>query len=418
METVDYCEQPSSAEPVHGPVAFEGAAAAAALARQPVIEAARPAGAHARENVTVAIALAVSHAASRERVHKLLLESESEIKSKAAVGMTPAFELPTDQAKVLEWLQGYFVEGSPTPLILISDLLKPPKLAIDGFLTRECQARFANHALGTVAILQSRERVMDIDRTIRPDVSRDELTRAMVLLIGRLEYLTPPKFGGQVDPDDVVIRPLRSNNLTEFREYFKLRHRVYSKMGYIDAITESSSSGLEMNEADVRSIHLGAFYRESLIGSARVVTNDVVDDTLIELCETIASKDPVARQRLREAYQCILPIFQSHGEMTSTMFEITDAGQKCGELSRVIVDRDYRGNGISGRLIAEAIERALRRELQRVFLECLKVHEKLYENHGFKRISGIEGNVIDVEHTMIAMELQPDEITKIKARLD
>jgi len=418
METVDYHEQPSSAEPVHGPVAFEGAAAAAALARQPVIEAARPVGAHARENFMVAIALAVSEASTRERVHKLLLESESVIKSKAAAGMTQPFELPTDQAKVLEWLQGYFVEGSPTPLILISDLLKPPSETIDGFLTRECQARFAKHALGTVAILQSSGRVMDIDRTIRSDVGRDELTRVMVLLIGRLEYLTAPKCGRQVDPDDIVIRQLRSDNETQFREYFKLRHRVYSRMGYLDAAVENSPSGLEMTEVDVRSIHFGAFYHEALIGSARVVTNDNADDTLIDLFESIASQDPVARQHLRKAYQFVLPIFESHRGMTGPMIEIIEAGQKCGELSRVIVDRAYRGKGISGQLIEVAKERAVRRGLQRVFLECLKVHEPLYQKHGFKCIDGIEGKVIDVERTMIAMELQSDEIEKVKARLE
>lgn len=94
------------------------------------------------------------------------------------------------------------------------------------------------------------------------------------------------------------------------------------------------------------------------------------------------------------------------------------ARDKCGELSRVIVDRGYRGNGISGLLIEEAKERAVRRGLQHVFLECLKIHEQLFEKHGFKCIDGIQGPVIDVERTMIAMMLQPDEIEKVRARLE
>ena len=404
-------------ESVQGPVSLE-IAAAAAPARQPATVDGRQAGSGARENFTVAVALAISDAASRERIHKLLLETDGEVKAQTAAAMTSAVELPTDQELALEWLQGYFVEGSPTPLILISDLLKPPTEMIDGFLTRECQARFAKHALGTIAIMQSRQRVLDIDRVIRPTIERNELARVMVLLIGRLQYLTAPQSGRSLTPDDIFIRPLRSDNEREFREYFKLRHRVYSRMGYLDPVTESSPSGLEMNEADVHSIHLGAFHRESPIGCARVVKNETANEKLIELLEKIASNDPISRDRLRQAYPLGLPIFQSHRGMTKRMVEIAEKGQKCGELSRVIVDRAYRGNHISELLITEALERAVREELECVFLECLEVHEKLYEKHGFKRIPGVEGNVTDVEHTMIAMELRPEEIANIKAKLD
>ena len=99
------------------------------------------------------------------------------------------------------------------------------------------------------------------------------------------------------------------------------------------------------------------------------------------------------------------------------MKDITRKRQKCGELSRVIVDRSFRGAGISGRLITEALERAVGKGINPIFLECLKKHEQIYEKHGFKRLDGVEASVIDVKRTMIAMELQPEASAKITAQL-
>jgi predicted GNAT family N-acyltransferase len=369
----------------------------------------------------VTIALAISNGATRQHIAQMLDESDADIRAKTSGELTGVVDLDGDQAKVLDWLQRYFSEASARPLILISNLLKGPSDPIDGFLTRECQKRFAEHALGTIAILQSRERLTDIDRTITPDVTRKDLTHAMVMLLGRLEYLRPPVPRQAVDLQSIVIRPLRSDNEAEFRSYFQLRHRVYSQMGYIDDLSERSLSKLEMNEADVHSIHLGAYCRccgELLVGSARVVTNNEADPVLVGLFETIADRDPVSKQRLGEAYQLGLPIFHTYKQMTPIIAEIFRKGQKCGELSRVIVDQAFRGSGISNRLISEALERAVGRGVTRIFLECLKIHEPLYEKHGFRRMSGFEASVIDVKRTMIAMELQPDAITRIAEKLE
>jgi predicted GNAT family N-acyltransferase len=369
----------------------------------------------------VTIALAISNGTTRQHIAQMLDESDADIRAKTSAELTGVVDLDGDQAKVLDWLQRYFSEATSRPLILISDLLKGPADPIEGFLTRECQKRFAEHALGTIAILQSRERMTDIDRTILPDVTRDDLADAMVMLLGRLEYLRAPVPRQAVDPQSIVIRPLRSDNEAEFRSYFQLRHRVYSQMGYLDDFTERFSK-LEMNEADVHSIHLAAYCRsgcrELLVGSARVVTNSEADPVLVDLFEIIADREPVAKQRLREAYPLGLPIFHTYRKMTPIIGEIFRKGQKCGELSRVIVDRAFRGSGISNRLISEALERAVGRGVAQIFLECLKIHEPLYEKHGFRRMSGFEASVIDVKRTMIAMELQADVITRITEKLE
>ena len=369
--------------------------------------------------VTIAIAIAAD--AVRDHIVSVLGEAEAAINAKSSLAVTRSVQILGDQSNVLDWLQGYFLATREQPLVLISDMLKPPDDPTDGFLTRECQKRFSDCAMGTVAILPSQERVIDIDRTIRPDVSHDDLVHAMLMLLGRIEYLMAPAKHPPVDARSIVVRPLRNGNEAEFQSYFQMRHYVYSQMGYLREAIESSQARLEMNEADVHSLHLGAFCRRGcrdlLVGSARVVTNNGADPALIDLFEKIAEHDPVSRQSLKQPYPLGLPIFHTYRQMTPIIREIFSKRQKCGELSRVIVDQEFRGQGIAGRLIAAALQRAVSRGLTRIFLECLRIHESLYEMHGFKRIPGFEATVIDVKRTMIAMELQPEIIAKISQGL-
>jgi GNAT superfamily N-acetyltransferase len=419
MDTVPVVSQMLPHEALKNPVALSAAVgfnSESLSSDVTVVSAKVPLGAHA-----VTIATAISNNLTRQHILLMLSQSDAEIKAKTSAELTGMI-VGADQTKVLEWLQRYFSEAGAVPLILISDLLKPPADRMDGFLTRECQKRFCQYALGTIAVLQSRERITDIDRTIAPDVAHDDLVHTMVMLLGRIAYLMTPVKPQAADQQSIVVRPLRSGNEGEFRSYFQLRHRVYSQMGYLDDFTERNSAKLEMNEADVHSIHLGAFCqagsREFLVGSARVVTNNGADPLLIDLLEKIVGNEPAVKQRLEEAYPLGLPIFHTYKQMTPILREIFQKRQKCGELSRVIVDQAFRGSGISNRLVSEAMKRAVNRGLTRMFLECLKIHEPLYEKHGFKRMPGFEASVIDVKRTMIAMELQTEVVAAIASRLD
>ena len=230
------------------------------------------------------------------------------------------------------------------------------------------------------------------------------------MVLGRLAYIGTPVRCSTASLNSISVRPLRKDNEGEFTEYFRLRHRVYSFMGYLNRDVEECRSKLEINEADVRSIHLGAFFlrgaRATLAGCARVVVNSEVDWGLQKMFERIAGTDPVAKERLREAYPLGLPIFQSHEVLNKTMTVVLRSRERVGELSRVIVDREFRGMGISKKLVAYALARAADQDLRRIFLECLSIHRGLYEGLGFRCIPGVEGTVVDVNRTMIAMELQ------------
>src|SRR5262249_31283703 len=155
---------------------------------------------------------------------------------------------------------------------------------------------------------------------------------------------------------------------------FKLRHRIYKIMGYLDEEAEQNRSQLEINEADTHALHVGAFYKkdqfqEVLVGTARVTTNTEQEERLRELIEKVASGDPAVRQRLDNPYGLSLPIFQSHKAMNPIIGEVFRGDQICGELSRVTVERAYRGSGISRKLIDTALGEATRRNVKRVFLE-------------------------------------------------
>src|SRR5215475_6925782 len=90
----------------------------------------------------VAVALAVSEPEIRQHIDTVLKEADLDIRERTLVDRISFSVIDADQTEVLAWLQGHFAEGDSRPLILISDLLKPPSELIEGFLTRECQARF------------------------------------------------------------------------------------------------------------------------------------------------------------------------------------------------------------------------------------------------------------------------------------
>jgi GNAT superfamily N-acetyltransferase len=303
--------------------------------------------------------------------------------------------------------------------ILISDLLLNGKrVAMPTPFARACAAQLPCDRVGTIAVTQYPRRGEDIDRTITPTCNANALEHVLSLILARLDYLGVPEKRAQLLTHQVVVRPLKPSNEAEFRKYFKLRQKIYTIMGYLDEETEHTKSGLEANEADTHAIHLGAFLkdevREALIGTARIVTNVEVDESIREMLRAMAGEDRKLKKRLDTPYDLTLPVFQSHRRMTGIMTEILKKDQVCGELSRVIVDLEYRGNGISRRLVDLAVQTAARAGVNRLFLECLPSHEQIYERHGFRKLDGIKGTVIDVRRTMIAMELNPTLIEELR----
>lgn len=355
----------------------------------------------------ISVGTSISDVNTRQHVTQLLTEV-------APLEGLSVVEVGCQQTCLTEWLKKYYATSTPDPLILISDFFTN-KDVLNGTrtLATEYLEIFGERAFATIAITCQGGRLTDIDRLMPPDIGSAELRAILKRVVDRIYYLAPPTPAIKVEPDSLSLRLVRMDNVTELVSYFRLRHKVYTLMGYLDEDVENSSSRLEINEADTHSIHLAAFRRtggqELLIGTTRVVTNEQPNHLVRDALLRLTNGDLTAKARLHDVYPLGLPIFQSHKGMDSIIRDIYFQRplQRCGEVSRVIVHPDFRGNGIAHRLMKEAILRSRQRGTQRLFLECLKIHEHLYNEHGFVRLPDIEGPVVDVYRTMIAMELAP-----------
>jgi len=147
--------------------------------------------------------------------------------------------------------------------------------------------------------------------------------------------------------------------------------------------------------------------RENLVGTACVVTDGTVTAENERLFHELAGDDRVLQHQLDRPLSLGLPIFESQPQANELISEILRNDEHCGELSRVTVAPEYRGAHLSEKLVTFAVAQARRAGLRRLFLECLDIHERLYQKFGFVRAYNMRGKVIGVDRTMIVMQLTP-----------
>jgi GNAT superfamily N-acetyltransferase len=322
-------------------------------------------------------------------------------------------------------------DSSPTGMILLlSDLLADvtedsPKA--DCQLTyfakdvlNDCKEHCRDCQLGTIAILERYRHVPDIDRALRRSFERSEFIETLTLAAEKLWYIHPPQT--QKQPRPIVIRSFKSQ--AEMMKYYQFRHKYYRIMSYLDVRTEFAPSGMEINECDPNSLHIGAFEQkkageEVLVGTARVIGLEPLDVVSTRWTRELARGDAVLKTRLERPLALGLPIFQSmHRFMRDWEggYKKLLTEQQCGELSRVIVAPGCRGIGLSGGLVHFALLKAYSKGIGRFFLECLPTHEEVYGKLGFQRIEGMVDRVFGVDRTMIAMEMKPDAVESVCRR--
>jgi predicted GNAT family N-acyltransferase len=299
--------------------------------------------------------------------------------------------------------------GPPAGVVLVSDRLireDPP-----GTFRRspEADALFEQvekkgiDLFATIALYPEPARVRDVDRVLRADWSPADLVAGIERCLDRLDYLRRP--APQFPHTPVEIRRIRYEN--EMRSYFALRYRVYRAMCYLHPRVEDNPAELEVDWFDLKSLHLGAFVRrngyEELVGAARLITNAVLDPEQAEVVQQIVDTDPYLQLLVDpEAIQAQLPVFQSQ-QLIDLMTRAADDDAVVGEVSRVVVDRDHRGSGLSTALVSDLIGAATRHQVSDLLLECLPVHARVYEGHGFQLLSGVSGTVYVIGRTMIVM---------------
>lgn len=298
-------------------------------------------------------------------------------------------------------VDAHFQDPDGKYAVVISD-----KLVRAGQFTSKAKELIDPHfhnPLVTMAVTSNKGHVTDIDQILPIDSDFDAIADGLELLSQRLQYIGPPEkreFNHQFR-----IRPI-PDEFSLWR-YYRLRQRVYRVMGYISDAKERIQAKMEIDGCDVNAIHLGAFElcdgHHELVGTARVLLSNGLETRWSEWTRQLLDSDKRLKAIVdKETLQLGLPVFQSQS-LNSHLQESMEKELLCAELSRVIVTNRYRGAGLSRMLIENAIDVASQNGVDRLYLECLKLHEPMYAKYGFETILGSGAQVIGVGRSMVAM---------------
>lgn len=300
-------------------------------------------------------------------------------------------------------LDNHFQDPAGKYAVVVSD-----KLARSGQFANRAKELIDPHfhnPLVTLAVTSTAKHVPDIDRVVAPSADRDDLADALGLLSQRLQYIGPPCKHQFEHP--FRVRPIPDE--FELWRYYRLRQRVYRIMGYVSEEKERVRAQLEIDGCDVNAIHLGAFElcegHHNLVGTARILLSNGRETRWAEWTRHLLKFEKRLRAIVeKENLPLGLPVFQSQ-QLNSHLQESMEKELLCAELSRVIVTSNYRGAGLSRMLVQNAIDVAAQNGVDRLYLECLRLHEPMYAKYGFESISGTGAEVIGVGRSMAAMML-------------
>jgi predicted GNAT family N-acyltransferase len=315
-------------------------------------------------------------------------------------------------------IHSIYAASETAAVVLFSDLLVEDGEPTSA--TREMMDAHENKPLATIACTDDGRRVPEVHRTVRRGASDEELHQTLQFSLSYLRYVSRPTASRK----KIKLRIRRLRTVSELRDYYALRYRIYHIMGYLEHDVERAPSHLEIDACDACSLHLGAFDVMAgyniLAGTARLVigssdAQQLLRGNLARYTDILIKSDPVIRNSIYDkVLPLMLPVFQSqelNDELTSAMIH----EWSCGELSRVIVDEAYRGAGISESLVNAALELARQYRLHKVYLECLKMHVPLYQSLGFEVIAGKRGRVAGVSKTMIPMQRMLSEVASVES---
>ena len=188
------------------------------------------------------------------------------------------------------------------------------------------------------------------------------------------------------------IRELEGKD--DFRAYFALRYKTWKGLGYLLPEHDCAKSQWELDYLDRDSVPIGAFLDDGeLVGCTRLVSQFGRESDDIDLIEELIEE--VDSQQLRDSFSRRMFLHQSFDVLEA--FEdfhefyrpIARNEVKTAEVSRVIVNPDYRKQGLGEGIVDSAVALARSRSFEILFLACHEKHESFYERCGFRRIPGI-----------------------------
>jgi GNAT superfamily N-acetyltransferase len=184
--------------------------------------------------------------------------------------------------------------------------------------------------------------------------------------------------------------------------YFRLRYKVWSACGFIAADRDPRQSRLEIEFSDRNAIPLGFFtHGGDLIGCLRLVRNFGLErrhyvDLIREIVERVG--DPILRNNFERPAMAInqpfdmleyFPDFRGYYRDLIRKSRHDERSVTVGEVSRVIVDENWRSRRISEIMIYELIALARSEGVTKLLLSCREDLMHLYSNCGFRQVDGI-----------------------------
>lgn len=352
-----------------------------------------------------------SDPAARSRWSEMIIELKKDLQVSLAgsiLGISTQDCLTLEDAQSL--MSTEFGRNEAAGYVLISDGLLDltremrPRLTLS-YAGKELSSHFARKPYVSLAVGAREQRVGDVDLVLCSHVERHRLEAALRLLVRRLQYYVKPV--GREEATKCDIRELRGMN--EFREALRLRFDVYQIMGYVDD-SSLDECELELNWCDFVSTQFGAFVQTEsggtrLIGTARLIltkqppkSHRLWADGILRANTSLLS---IIKRQKAEIAQFRLPVFHTL-PLDSELQEESNSPFPFGELSRVVVSREWRGLGLARKLVEEVLRFADRAQVAKTFLECLALHEKMYREFGFETLNQ-RGEVMGVGKTMVGM---------------
>ena len=352
---------------------------------------------------------------TRDHWAGLLGVPSSSIKGVVVIGLE---EFEIEYVQTLEQartkLNDLFQKAPEARCILLSDILVDADVTLRSewvatSALKELRDAFASYHYVSLAVSPHPARIPDNDLMLPLKCSMKDWISGLQLLVDRLNYYCkPPR---REEPAGLDVRPIRT--LGELLDACKLRYRVYVIMGYLEKEFYDTGCQIELTWCDTISVHFGAFLQSpplapKLIATARLILTRDENPTFVEWTHAIARTRHELVSFLNwqqtQFAQFRLPIFHTL-PLNKEMLESAVSPYPWAELSRVVVAPEWRGCGLSSKLIKLVIDTADQMNVERVLLECLEIHKAMYEGVGFTILEkGQRGEVMGIGKTMIGMQ--------------
>jgi ribosomal protein S18 acetylase RimI-like enzyme len=295
--------------------------------------------------------------------------------------------------------------------------------------------RDSKYPVGLVALHDRGLRVSDIDRVIViGPADLGPIRAAVVRTANGLRLKSPPSSqGSDQSVGPVSVRVAQSED--ELLSCFQLRHLVYEMLSYLPEEIATHPAKIDLDRHDNQSIHFLAIVgnESEIAGTVRLVLPCPPSTTGFTLsrrrprtlkahglwCQAIAAHTDAKH----EARACFLrmmnePVFHPMPILQSADFApplppILTNPHVGAELSRLVVHPRHRGLGVSRLLVRACIAKALQMQRETIVLECIPLHQGMYESYGFRRLRQVTHcRAQGLDQRAVAMGLRVNEDSK------